>query len=168
VSAQPANQRQAPLPELGRRGEGWVIAQVVLMLAILLSALVGLGWPDSLELAASVVGGVLLAAGGLLVVVGALQLGSSLTPLPAPRSGQPVRERGLYARVRHPMYGGGIVFALGWSTVFASVVGVALTVLAAVFLELKARREEQWLVERLPGYADYRRRVRRKFIPFLY
>jgi protein-S-isoprenylcysteine O-methyltransferase Ste14 len=66
------------------------------------------------------------------------------------------------------MSGGGILFALGWSTVFASVVGVALTLLAAVFLELKARREEQWLVERLPGYADYRRRVRRKFVPFLY
>jgi protein-S-isoprenylcysteine O-methyltransferase Ste14 len=36
------------------------------------------------------------------------------------------------------------------------------------FVELKSRREEQWLAERHADYADYRRRTRRRFIPFVY
>lgn len=106
--------------------------------------------------------------GVLLLVGGALQLGSSLTPLPAPRAGGELTTGGIYGRARHPMYGGGILFALGWSTIFASPVGFALTVLLALFLELKARREELWLLDRYPAYAEYRRRTPRKFLPFLY
>jgi hypothetical protein len=39
------------------RGGAWVAAQVALLAAILLSALLGLGWPDRLEPFAWVVGG---------------------------------------------------------------------------------------------------------------
>jgi protein-S-isoprenylcysteine O-methyltransferase Ste14 len=160
--------RASQLPQPGRRGGGWTILQGLLIAAVLLSALVGLGWPDGLELAASIVGGLLAALGVLLLVGGALQLGSSLTPLPAPRAGGELTTTGLYGRARHPMYGGGILFALGWSTIFASPVGLAMTVLLALFLELKARREELWLLGRYPAYAEYRRRTPRKFLPFLY
>jgi protein-S-isoprenylcysteine O-methyltransferase Ste14 len=118
------------MPQLGRRGGGWAILQGLLISAVLLSALVGLGWPGGLEIAASIVGGLLAALGVLLLVGGALQLGSSLTPLPAPRAGGELTTTGLYGRARHPMYGGGILFALGWSTIFASR-WPALTVLLA-------------------------------------
>ena len=66
------------------------------------------------------------------------------------------------------MYGGGILIALGWSTIFTSLVGLVLTVVLAVFLDLKARREEAWLGERLDGYTAYRTRTPHKLIPFLY
>ena len=138
------------------------------MLAILLSALVGLGWPANVAPAAYTVGALLLVLGSLLLVAGALRLGASLTPLPAPRSGQELTTTGIYGLARHPMYGGGLLFALGWSTVFGSVVGVLLTAVLVAFVELKSRREEQWLTERHPGYADYRRQTPRRFIPFLY
>ena len=36
-----------------------------------------------------------------------------------------------------------------------------------VFFDVKARREEAWLVAAFPGYAAYRRRVR-KLIPLVY
>jgi protein-S-isoprenylcysteine O-methyltransferase Ste14 len=156
------------LPELGARGWGWVAIQGVLMVAILLSALVGLGWPASLAPAAYAVGVLLIALGSLLLVAGGLRLGASLTPLPAPRTGQQLTTAGIYRLARHPMYGGGLLFALGWSIVFGSVVGAALCVVLVVFVELKSRREEQWLAERHPGYADYRLRTRRRFIPYLY
>jgi protein-S-isoprenylcysteine O-methyltransferase Ste14 len=39
------------------------------------------------------------------------------------------------------------------------------TAVAAVFLELKSRREEAWLAERYTEYDEYRRRVRWRFIP---
>lgn len=156
------------LPELGTRGWGWVAIQAVLIAAILLSALVGLGWPANLALAAYAVGALLLVLGSLLLVAGGLRLGASLTPLPAPRAGQELTTTGVYGLARHPMYGGGILFALGWSTVFGSVVGLVLTAVLVVFVELKSRREEQWLAERHPGYADYRQRTPRRFIPFVY
>jgi protein-S-isoprenylcysteine O-methyltransferase Ste14 len=38
----------------------------------------------------------------------------------------------------------------------------------AVFLDLKARREEAWLGERLDGYEAYRERTPRKLVPFIY
>ncbi|MGZ4115675.1 MAG: methyltransferase family protein [Actinomycetota bacterium] len=156
------------LPELGTRGWGWVAIQGALMVAILLSALVGLGWPANLAPAAYAVGGLLLVLGSLLLVAGGLRLGPSLTPLPAPRTGQELTTTGIYGLVRHPMYGGGLVFALGWSIVFGSVVGLVLTAVLVVFVELKSRREEQWLAQRYPDYADYRRRTPRRFIPYVY
>ena len=156
------------LPALGRRGEGWVVGQLLLMAAVFLSALLGRSWSGGYAVAALAIGGVLFALGlGLLAWAG-LRLGSSLTPFPAPRTDQTVKTAGPYALVRHPMYGGGILIALGWSIIFATVAGLVLTLVLALFLDLKARREEAWLSERLDGYTDYRRRTRRKLLPFLY
>lgn len=156
------------IPELGARGGGWVAAQLVLLAGIAASALVGLGWPDEVELVAFGVGSVLIALGLLLVVAGGAQLGPSLTAFPAPRPGSELETAGLYRRARHPMYGGGILVALGWSIVFATVVGLALTVVLVLLFELKARREEAWLLDHHPGYRDYLRRTRRRFLPFVY
>jgi protein-S-isoprenylcysteine O-methyltransferase Ste14 len=156
------------LPELGARGGGWVAAQFVLLAVIALSALVGVGWSGSLEVVAIVVGIALMAVGLLLVVLGGVQLGSSLTPFPAPRPGGELSATGVYGLARHPMYGGAILIALGWSIVFGSVVGLVLTVLLAVFFELKARREEAWLVDHYPAYSAYRDRTPRKLLPWVY
>jgi protein-S-isoprenylcysteine O-methyltransferase Ste14 len=138
------------------------------MAAVLLSALVGRSWADGYAVAAYTIGAALLAVGVLLLAWAGLHLGSSLTPFPAPRTNSKLRATGPYALVRHPMYGGGILIALGWSTVFATVIGGALTVALAGFLDLKARREEEWLVERLDGYDAYRERTPCKLVPFVY
>jgi protein-S-isoprenylcysteine O-methyltransferase Ste14 len=156
------------LPALGERGGGWVLAQFLLLAGIALSALVGLGWSGALAVVAPAVGIGLMVIGGVLVVLGGVQLGSSLTPFPAPRPGGELSVAGVYALARHPIYGGAVLVALGWSIVFASVVGLVLTVLLFVFFELKARREESWLVDHYPEYATYRRRTRRKLLPWLY
>ena len=155
------------LPALGNRGEGWVAVQLVLIAAVLLSALVGRGWSRSYAPTAYAVGGVLLALGLLLLVAAGLELGRSLTPLPAPRTDPTLSlvTTGPYALARHPMYGAGILFALGWTVVFATVSGLALTVALAVVLDLKARREELWLTERYAEYETYRQRTRRRLLP---
>jgi protein-S-isoprenylcysteine O-methyltransferase Ste14 len=156
------------LPALGRRGEGWVAGQVLLILAVLLSALVGRSWAGGYAVAAVAVGGVLFVVGLLLLAWAGVRLGASLTPFPAPRTDQHVKTTGPYALVRHPMYGGVILIALGWSMIFATVAGLVLAIVLAVFLDLKARREEAWLRERLDGYDDYRTRTPRKLVPFFY
>jgi protein-S-isoprenylcysteine O-methyltransferase Ste14 len=157
-------------PQLGRRGGGWVAVQIVLLAAIFLSALVGLGWPSSLEPPAYAIGGVLMVAGFAMLVAGggALARVSAVTPFPAPRPGSGLQTSGIYRLVRHPMYGGGIAIALGWSTIFGSPAGLALTVVLTIFADLKARREEIWLEQRFAGYAEYRRLTRRKLIPFVW
>lgn len=156
------------LPDLGRRGGGWVAVQAVLLAGVALSALVGAAWPAGWEVVGDVVAAVLLAAGGVLLVGGAVQLGPALTPFPAPRDGTDVTSHGLYAHARHPIYGGVVLLALGWAALFASVAGAVLALLLLVFFELKSRREEHWLVEHDPTYGEYRRRVRRRFVPFVY
>jgi protein-S-isoprenylcysteine O-methyltransferase Ste14 len=74
---------------------------------------------------------------------------------------------GIYRRLRHPIYAGLILLALGWSLLTASVLALVLTGAFAVLLDLKARREEVWLRDRFPGYAAYAARTRR-FVPGLY
>ncbi|HSD79563.1 MAG TPA: isoprenylcysteine carboxylmethyltransferase family protein [Solirubrobacteraceae bacterium] len=156
------------LPALGKRGEGWVLGQALLMTGVFLSALVGRGWSGGWAVAAYLVGGTLLSLGVLLLGSAALQLGGSLTPLPAPRGGQELVTTGAFGLVRHPMYGGGILIGLGWAILFATVIGLALAAVLAIFLALKAHREEVWLRQRLPGYEAYRERTPRMLVPFVY
>lgn len=160
--------RNTRLPALGRRGEGWVLGQLLLIAAVLLSALVGRRWTGGSAVAAFTVGGVLIALGLRMLLWAARHLGASLTPFPAPRAEHGVKTTGPYAFVRHPIYGALILFALGWTIVFATVAGLVATVALALLLDLKSRREEAWLRERVDGYEDYYRRTPRRFVPFVY
>jgi len=156
------------LPPLGKRGEGWVVLQIVLIAAVFLSAFAGHSWSGTLLVVAFAAGGGLLATGLGMLVAGAATLGKALTPLPAPKREDDVVSTGVYRLVRHPMYGGGLLIALGWTIVFATWLGLAITVVLAVFLDLKSRREELWLVEQLRGYEAYRRATPHRLLPFVY
>ncbi len=149
------------------RGGWWVVAQApLLVLAIVLPPWTargdgGFGHPLQWL-------GLALAAGGvLLVLAGLVALGRALTPFPHPREGARLVTRGLYGLVRHPVYAGLLVGALGWALAWLSVWGLAYSALLGVFFDRKARREERWLRSRFPEYATYARRVRR-LIPGIY
>jgi len=167
MSSTGGNRKASRLPTLGRRGEGWVAAQILLIVAVFLSALVGQGWSGGYAVVAHTVGATLFALGLALLVTAGLQLGTSLTPFPTPK-GDEITTSGTFALVRHPMYGGGILIALGWTIIFASVVGLAVTGVLALFLDLKSRREEIWLSERYDEYAAFREQTPHKLVPFIY
>jgi protein-S-isoprenylcysteine O-methyltransferase Ste14 len=57
--------------------------------------------------------------------------------------------------------------AFGWGCYTASPIAMALSVLLLVVVWLKSIREEAWLVERYPEYAEYRSRTRRFFPRFI-
>lgn len=154
------------LPSLGRRGEGWVVAQFVIGAAIVVLGILGFAWPDGISRWFTLLGVLLGISGLALFVQGVLSLGSSLTPFPRPSEGATLREHGVYRRVRHPIYGGVLLLALGWSLAL-SPLALGATALLWILLELKARHEESMLLERYPDYADYRERVRRRFVPGL-
>jgi protein-S-isoprenylcysteine O-methyltransferase Ste14 len=155
------------IPELGPRGEGWVAVQLLLLAAIVACGFVGVYWPASIEGHAVVLGLSLAVAGSVEFVLGVLALGRSLTPFPRPRSGVVLRTRGVFRLVRHPIYGGLILLALGWSFAEAPLALVPTAALT-LFFDVKSRREEAWLGEQYPEWAGYAARTPRRFVPWLY
>ena len=156
------------LPRLGPRGEGWVVVQAVLLVAVLVAGQsAGNAWAGVAASLAWVVGAGLLAVAAFMVGRGFVDLGRNLTPLPRPRDGAQLVQTGIYGLVRHPLYGGLILGCLGYALLTASVVALLLACLVAVFFSLKSRREEAWLLEHFDGYAAYMTRTRR-FIPWVY
>lgn len=154
------------LPALGPRGEGWVIVQFLLLPAVALAGLVDPLAPEGPPSIALIAGLALMGCGALLLGRGLLDLGRNLTPVPYPRDDAQLVVSGVYAHVRHPMYGGLILTAFGWGLTVASPLALGLSVVLALFFGLKSRREEAWLSERYAGYAAYTERTRR-FLPYL-
>ena len=95
----------------------------MLLAAIALSALVGVGWPHGWMPWMAALAFALMLLGLALLVLGSVELGDALTPFPRPRDGSTLSVGGVYARARHPIYGGAILLAAGWALIFASVVG---------------------------------------------
>jgi protein-S-isoprenylcysteine O-methyltransferase Ste14 len=155
------------LPSLGPRGEGWFVLQLVLIAGLLAAGLFAGGLRGPLSWVPLAIGVALLLAGGVLFALGVRELGVALTPWPRPRAGATIVDTGVYRLVRHPIYGGLVLGAFGWAMVTASPPAVGLAVLLLFFLDLKARREEAWLVTHDPAYEDYRRRTR-KMVPWVF
>jgi len=156
------------LPSLGPCGEGWVVLQAVLLVGIAGAGVwSGPAWTGAARAVSLVVGLGLLAVGWFAVLRGVADLREDVTPFPHPRDGARLIETGAYRRVRHPIYAGLVVGALGWGFVMASPPAVLGAALLLLFFDLKSRREEAWLVDRFPDYGAYRTRTRR-FFPGLY
>jgi protein-S-isoprenylcysteine O-methyltransferase Ste14 len=156
------------LPSLGPRGEGWVVVQIVLLPLVALSGLVGgPAWDGPFALVTSLAGLVLMVGGAALLGRGLLDLGSNLTPVPYPRDDSHLVQSGVYAHVRHPIYGGLITTSFGWGLVAASPLTLLLAAGLALFFQLKSLREEAWLGTRYGGYGAYMTRTRR-FLPWVY
>ena len=141
--------------------------QAVLFAALALAGLAGPAWGEPWLAAGRVAGGVLVAAGIAAGLLGLVGLRENLTAVPRPVAGGRLIDGGVYGLVRHPIYSGIIAAAVGWSLVTASPAAVGIAALIAAFFDVKARREEAWLLEAYPAYAAYRSRVR-KLVPFLY
>jgi protein-S-isoprenylcysteine O-methyltransferase Ste14 len=149
---------------MGKRGEGWVVLQFILVAAILL---VPRRSPEAFPFWIRLLGAPLVAAGAALGGAAALHLGPNLTPLPKPiEHGRLVRD-GAYRLVRHPIYLAVVLGMAGVSLLRANVGGLALTGVLFAFFDAKSRQEERWLSERYADYAEYQQQVRR-LIPWLY
>lgn len=152
-------------PGFVERGGWWVLAQSVLMLAV-----IGLGVTfqgDWSRLPVIGLGAALLVLGGIVGVAGMLVLSGSRTPFPKPLPGARLVQHGIYQHIRHPLYTSVMLASMGWALIWQSWPALLVALVLIPFFDAKARREERWLSGTFPEYATYRQRVRR-FIPWIY
>lgn len=81
---------------------------------------------------------------------------------------QKVISTGPYARVRHPMYAGGLVLLLGMPIALGSWWGVLVLLVMLPALIWRLLDEEKFLTRNLPGYAEYQQKVRYRLVPGLW
>ncbi len=98
----------------------------------------------------------LLVAGTTWSVWSLRFLGRNLSVIAQARG---VTDRGPYRLVRHPLYAGELVSALGLAIAAGTVTAMALWLALVGMQVYRARREEQVLLEALPGYGEYRART---------
>jgi protein-S-isoprenylcysteine O-methyltransferase Ste14 len=117
--------------------------------------------------AACVAGDIILALGFLIVffVYKENTFASAIIEI-APE--QRVIATGLYAFVRHPMYGGGIFWLVGMSLGLGSWWGFLVFALIFPALLWRILDEERLLTKNLPGYAAYCQKVPYRLVPFIW
>lgn len=81
---------------------------------------------------------------------------------------QKVIDTGLYGIVRHPMYTATILMFLAMPLVLGSVISLAVFLIYPIIIAARIGNEEQVLLEGLAGYAEYRRKVKYRIIPFIW
>jgi len=158
------------MPELpdhsfSSKGGRWVIAQLVLMLGVLAAG--PLSERSGGSILALLGGWLLILAGAVLGIAGVRGLGRNRTAFPRPLPEGDLVQSGIFHFVRHPLYASVIFLSFGWTLVWHSIAALVLAVLLTMLLHCKALREERWLREKYPAYADYASRVKR-YIPWVF
>ncbi|NEX16652.1 MAG: protein-S-isoprenylcysteine methyltransferase [Halochromatium sp.] len=158
-------------PGLGRRGEMLVAMQFALMIIFAVTPVwhpgLAPGLFADLLLPRLILALPLALVALLLGALGSHHIRDYLTPLPYPVDHSQLVQQGVYGLVRHPLYASLLSAALAWTLYTLSLSHLLLLVLGFFFFDFKARKEEGWLTERHPEYADYAARVS-KFIPWIY
>lgn len=81
---------------------------------------------------------------------------------------QTVVDTGLYGVVRHPMYSATILLFLSMPLVLGSLPSFVIMLAYIPIIAKRIRNEEMVLEKELKGYAEYKRKVRYRLIPFIW
>ncbi len=81
---------------------------------------------------------------------------------------QKVIDTGLYGIVRHPMYMATMVLFLSMPLVLGSLYSFIIMLAYIPIIAKRIRNEEKVLEESLPGYKEYKQKVKYKVIPFIW
>lgn len=79
-----------------------------------------------------------------------------------------VIDTGPYAYIRHPGYAFGLLMAAGCALSLGSFAALAPVGLAVIALAGRTLGEEGVLIEGLPGYREYKARVKWRWLPFVW
>jgi protein-S-isoprenylcysteine O-methyltransferase Ste14 len=129
-----------------------------------LSGAAFMGQPGTATGSTLTVANLVTVAANVLGLVTLLNLGRSFGVFIAFRE---IRTTGLYAIVRHPMYLTDILFRVGYLISHFTPFIVVAFVLSSACYVYRAFLEERFLSHR-PEYVEYLRRVKYRFIPYVY
>lgn len=82
--------------------------------------------------------------------------------------GQKVVDTGLYGIVRHPMYMATILLFLMIPVVLGSWYALIAFAFYPAIIIVRLKDEENLLTRELPGYAEYKKKVKYRIIPFIW
>jgi protein-S-isoprenylcysteine O-methyltransferase Ste14 len=150
---------------------GFRLVMVVVAAALIVVAKLAGVSPQSVfwrtPLALGVVSDCIVVVGVAILVWARVTLGRNWSAEVTFKEDHELIESGPYALVRHPIYSGLIVMALGTAINYGRFLGFALTVALAASFWWKARAEERIISRHFPdAYGEYRKRVR-AIIPFV-
>ena len=84
------------------------------------------------------------------------------------QEGQKLVDTGLYGIVRHPMYMATLVLFLSIPLVLGSLISLVLFLMYPAIIISRLKDEEKLLEAELEGYAEYKKRVKYRLIPFIW
>ena len=84
------------------------------------------------------------------------------------KENQRVIDTGLYAIVRHPMYGVTLLLFLSMPIVLGSVYSFIIFLAYPFIIAKRIKGEEAFLEKELPGYTEYKQKVKYRLIPFVW
>jgi protein-S-isoprenylcysteine O-methyltransferase Ste14 len=82
--------------------------------------------------------------------------------------GQTVVDTGLYGIVRHPMYAVTLLLFLAMPLVLGSWYALIVFAFYPAIIIVRLKDEEELLTKELPGYAQYKQKVKYRLIPFIW
>ena len=82
--------------------------------------------------------------------------------------GQSVVDTGLYGIVRHPMYMATILLFLMMPVILGSWYALIIFAVYPAIIIVRLKDEEELLTRELPGYAEYKEKVRYRILPFIW
>lgn len=147
------------------RNKYWLLSQTLLLALVIFS-------PFRIKLHVSIniryLGLFFVGVGVAFAFIAGFSLKENLKPSPKPRLGGYLVTSGLYRIVRHPAYSCIVIAALGWGLWMSDPSRILFTLALFVFFDVKSRAEERWLEKAYPEYVDYKKRVTKKLIPWIY
>lgn len=81
---------------------------------------------------------------------------------------QKVIDTGLYGIVRHPMYFATVLLFLAMPLVLGSLISFAIFLAYPFIIAKRIKGEEQFLERELPGYKEYKEKVKYRLLPFVW
>ena len=81
---------------------------------------------------------------------------------------QKVIDTGLYGIVRHPMYSATVLLFLSMPLVLGSLFSFVIFLAYPFIIAKRIRHEEEFLEAELPGYKEYKGKVKYRLIPFVW
>ena len=81
---------------------------------------------------------------------------------------QKVIDTGLYGIVRHPMYFATVLLFLAMPLVLGSLISFVIFLTYPFLIAKRIKGEEEFLEQELPGYKEYKEKVKYRLLPFVW